>query len=1732
MKKSIGLFICLCLVATFLFAVSVSAETYGDLTYSVSGAEVTITGCKTSASGAMVIPDTINGYPVTKIGAQAFYFCTGLTSVEIPASVRNVGYNAFYSCSKLSGVYISDLAAWCSIEFENIYANPLYVAYKLYLSGQLVTDLVIPSTVTRIGSYAFVSARCITSITIPTSVNSIGTAPFADTRATAIQVAGDNPYFTSVDGVLFSKYGTRLICFPSGEGGAYTIPSGVLKISDLAFAATNYLTAIHVAADNPAFSSKDGVLFNKNKTKLIRCPAGRSGAYTVPESVTAIGDEAFRGCTKITSIQISNKVKSIGSWAFFNCYAMTSINIPKGITSIGDSTFRGCSSLKSITIPSSVTSIGAWAFRGCSSLITITIPSSVTSIKEYTFFGCKNLSSVIIPSSVTSIEGRAFQSCSSLTQVFYTGTSSEWSKINIGANNNPLLKAKYYYSYILLENSSFYKTITVYQKTNGKPLLCEGATVYFEYAVSPNYILPSLINYEQYVSVINKGGKTNQCGQVVFPEMLFRGIRVVKDGFYEVEMTTDELKSANYTVVLSASKPDIKACYLDGSNLLKTEVAVDPLQSEAVTLTAEVDWHDSSRSALYLMQKQHRVDFETQGVQSGDFHSYTLTTVLRNDFDVSETIYLVAEAANGETSKVKLKLTSYEGRFKDVKFDFGSSIKATVPSSWPVIGGAEVGIDVPPYLPITVTIEENRFKVVIGADVRKLEEKYKYTLDKDGWHSTWSSSNTGYFDNFKDNIKKCRDKWSAADLKKKWKDAFTSLNGSFGFEADFTVLGFAEGYFKNGKPVFLDSGVIFNPSIKWSCSKQLPVSFPVYFEAEIKAEIMATINIFLLEEARSFKPNATIEGEIELRAGLGVGVAKAIGVSGGVQGGLKATWDACRDRPDYFALSGHIGAYVKIFAGPFTLFKKDWNFVEGIICDYPSTRVETMGVTGSLSKMMAEEKDDFVLIERDYTESPTLFTANESPRRLLRAALPQSRTTKTLKTNIYPYAEVQTVTFDNGDRLIVWTDDNAKRSAINRTSLYYSYCSGGVWSEPAEVEADGTADYSPRLTRIGDAAYLAWVDSSRVLSDTDDLETALSVWEISVAKFEDGAFADVTTITSDGYTDMLPVVFGDGENKYVAWVQNTANDIYTEENAYAVFYRALDGDTVVTVDTGLYAVDSLDATYNGGVSVAYAARTSGSFEDDTNLEVYQNGSSLTQNETTDSGVCFADGVLYWYANDALAAYAGEEVEILPISLSTDRFRVLADAQSIDVLFTGSDGYYTEVYMYSYDRDTETWSEKIALTATGNAVQTFSATLGQNGVMEVLLTVAQVLDEPEDGDPFGATDLCLCTLTPNIDLAVTDVYYEAEYLPTSKTVDITVTVENHGEALVNAYAVTLCAADGTAISTQSIETPLPAGAVQDVTMTIGALTSVGDMTAKVAVSDGEVNESDNEYAFTLSYENLGINSCFYDLNAAGDAFVHGSIENKGLSASAPTTLTLHKDSADGEVVDSLTVGALQAGETAPFAFSVPRDAWSVYVLVLDSEDDLLADNTAFAISDWGAEDSGEDGNIGIDGDALPEESTVTAVEEGSVTSGDAFDAIAARAVDKTFEMHSVTYTGAEALDCTADFSLAIPEGMRLGDIKVYRIAGDYITDMDAEIGNDARLHFTADHLDSYVICEGELVKYGDATGDGKITLTDSLRLFRNMVDDSVSMDIAAADFSGDEQITLIDALMILRCALNQ
>jgi len=212
------------------------------------------------------------------------------------------------------------------------------------------------------------------------------------------------------------------------------IPESVTKIQNDDWTAIgDGFKSITVDKDNPVFTSEDGVLFNKDKTVLLRYPTGNSAkSYTVPAGVTTIGYAAFVSSAKLTSVTIPDSVTTIGDSAFAWCDSLTSVTIPDSVTTIGDSAFAYCTGLTSVTIDNSVTTIGDYAFSDCTSLTSVTIGNSVTSIGDYAFAWCDSLTSVTIGNSVTTIGEYALSDCNSLTKIEVAETNANYSSSEDG----------------------------------------------------------------------------------------------------------------------------------------------------------------------------------------------------------------------------------------------------------------------------------------------------------------------------------------------------------------------------------------------------------------------------------------------------------------------------------------------------------------------------------------------------------------------------------------------------------------------------------------------------------------------------------------------------------------------------------------------------------------------------------------------------------------------------------------------------------------------------------------------------------------------------------------------------------------------------------------------------------------------------------------------------------------------------------------------------------------------------------------------------------------------------------------------------------------------------------------------------------------------------------------------------------------------------------------------------
>ncbi|MDH8701675.1 hypothetical protein M2138_001024 [Dysgonomonadaceae bacterium PH5-43] len=340
---------------------------------------------KCLALSSITIPNS-----VTTIGASAFLTCVALSSITLPNSVTSIGENAFLTCLSLKSITIpnsvtsiggSAFRSCSSLKGITLPNSVTSIGVSAFEGCRSLANITLPDSLISIGGGAFSGCESLTSITIPNSVTTIGVSAFyrcssleSITLPNSVTTIGENTFFYcgSLANITLPNSVTSI-----GWGAFYgcsslkgiTLPDSVTTIGDYAFSRCASLAAIDVKEGNAKYSSTDGILFNKDKTELVRYPAGKSAtSYAIPSTVISIADDAFGNCEKLNSIQVSDNVVRIGNNAFSYCDSLTNIILPNSVTTIGVKAFLSCNSLLSITLPANVTSIGDYAFTECNSL--------------------------------------------------------------------------------------------------------------------------------------------------------------------------------------------------------------------------------------------------------------------------------------------------------------------------------------------------------------------------------------------------------------------------------------------------------------------------------------------------------------------------------------------------------------------------------------------------------------------------------------------------------------------------------------------------------------------------------------------------------------------------------------------------------------------------------------------------------------------------------------------------------------------------------------------------------------------------------------------------------------------------------------------------------------------------------------------------------------------------------------------------------------------------------------------------------------------------------------------------------------------------------------------------------------------------------------------------------------------------------------------------------------------
>lgn len=446
---------------------------------------VLLQGCKNS-----VIPNYI-----TIIGERAFSNISSLTSITIPYGVEEIGDYAFSSCSSLTSIILP----------SSVTAIGTFAFY--YCSN--LSEIELPDSVISLGKYAFAGCKNLIEVTLPDNLVVLKTNTFYGCSALSNIVISEN--LETIENDAFSGcYNLTVI----------NIPKNIISIGNSAFYDCRNLTAINVDSQNSAYSSVDGVLYDKSQTVLICYPVKKFGEIAMQSGITEIGSYAFFG-NGMTQIIIPASVTTIGDYAFSGCGDLTGVYFESGsmLIDLGIGAFEGCLNLTGIILPSGVTELSSNLFANCENILYVTFEgiSNLEIISDTAFYCCYNLLAFRIPETVTSIGNDAFGECYSIADitipcdVMYVGANafSGWSSEQTIRVSSEYI-AYGYWDYYWSDNCE-------------AQIVWEEAIVDYSYAFEYNYIEDEEGNYGYEISA--GSGYILELNYVVIPAY-FEGIEL------------------------------------------------------------------------------------------------------------------------------------------------------------------------------------------------------------------------------------------------------------------------------------------------------------------------------------------------------------------------------------------------------------------------------------------------------------------------------------------------------------------------------------------------------------------------------------------------------------------------------------------------------------------------------------------------------------------------------------------------------------------------------------------------------------------------------------------------------------------------------------------------------------------------------------------------------------------------------------------------------------------------------------------------------------------------------------------------------------------------------------------------------------------------------------------------------------------------------------------------------
>ena len=1185
---------------------------------------------------------------------------------------------------------------------------------------------------------------------------------------------------------------------------------------------TGVLT-ISGTGDMDDYSFDNNSPFDRNsniKSVIIENSVTRIGNYafswcesltsvTIPDSVTSIGYKAFCACDNLTSVTIGNSVTSIGNYAFSCCESLTSVTIPDSVTSIGHYAFAQCTSLTNITIPNSVTSIGEEAFGSCTSLTSITIPNSVTRIEYCTFGGCtsltsvtignsvtsigvaafencESLTSITIPNSVTSIDVSAFSGCTSLKDVCYTGSQSEWNKINICSNNQYLTNATIHYNWVVetpLVTNEDETSFTVYN-----------STAIIDSANDVNLKLKS-VN----MNIAENSSQFDKKKVVKKNNIKGKEIKFTKDDFRDyiipAKVTSDSkyLKSNSHNIYMTKDrkdgKPYVSSVYvqqLDKKN--KPKKAYVDAQYDGTTLIDGVNYNliisavtnGAKDVKYYLIQNDGNSKYKTE-ITNGVASKIDLASKVEDGKSLYA--YVVCDGVASEPVSLKLEKKKLSNSLKNLMSSStvnvlgGQSGKFKLSDSVPIIGGTEASLDFM-KCPVGVEITGNKVKISVGLDLFGNTES---TGNNGKTKSDWIK--------FKDNCKSfqetSKDHNDTLKKLKKFKKNYGS-NKKGTFKTDF--LGYLEGYISDtGSIEFTEVCGTVAAEFAYKIKSQFgPFGVPIFYayvEAGAEAGAAANAGRTVPDGDFPFEFDVTVHLTPKVKGGAGIGLEGA--VSGGVYAKAQMPVEyAIKKKHFTLGVDGEIGweAHYIIGEASGTIIDGTFNLLD----EYFGTKSKqvrrqiaaTYAMTEFIDKTVSQTSEKTTLLSRDYINNQKWVGTQTLAKRKARSASKLTFANTTLESSVNEFQRPQLVTAGN-TMMLIWVDDDTSRDTYNRYRLVYSLYNNGSWSVPKAVDDDGMIDYQVSATAVGNDIYIAYqkFNAKFTKGDEERLDELNKKAEIKIAKYNanNNSFDNVKFITSNDTFDYLPCIAVENSQPVLYWVNCTSSDF--SANSCSIMKSDFAGN-VSTVYSGLNYIYELKVIGN---DIYYTAESDCSNENTNDLNLYKNKVQITDNDGIDkqeipTSLASVNDTLFYTSNSGIYMLDGDTSKLsLENNKIAGNLQLAATDDGIRAVWSQISDMGTE--FYTSELVNGAWSEPVAITDYGKLVSQLSIA-NYGGKLFGAYNITE--RKEQDGSIVnGSTDLCVFNTDGFNKFDVTLDTVDESQLNSNGQTKLNVLVENNG-----------------------------------------------------------------------------------------------------------------------------------------------------------------------------------------------------------------------------------------------------------------------------------------------------------------------------------------------------------------